>query len=91
MDAEIYSSSLFVLSSIAAIRNQFFCVFDQLTGEESGALYEFTSAYGLNYEFLVFSGVSHLYPVQVLVRIYKQINKFKLNFIIKNKFNFFSI
>ena len=71
MDADIYSSSLFVLSSIAAIRNQFFCVFDQLPGEESRALNDFTSAYGLNYEFLGFAGLSHLYPMHVLVRIYK--------------------
>ena len=71
MDADIYSSSLFVLSSICSIRNQFYCGFDQLPGEESRALYDFTSAFGLNYEFLGFAGVSHLYPMQVLIKIYK--------------------
>ena len=71
LDADLYSSTLYVLSSLASISNNFYCIFDELPGEESRALYDFTPSYGFKYEFIGFSGPSHIFPMQVFMRIYK--------------------
>ncbi len=71
LDADLYSSTLYVLSSIAQISNDFYCIFDELPGEESRALYDFTTSFGFKIDFLGFSGPSHIFPMQVFARIYK--------------------
>ncbi len=71
LDADLYSSTLYVLSSLGQITNNFYCIFDELPGEESRALYDFTTSYGFKSDFIGFTGPSHIFPMQVFVRIYK--------------------
>ena len=71
MDADIYSSTLYVLTLLAQIPKDLYCIFDELPGEESRALYDFITSYGMECEFLGFTGPSKIFPMQVFLRIYK--------------------
>lgn len=71
LDADIYSSTLYVLASIANLVDEFYCIFDELPGEEARALHDFAGAYGISIEFLGYSGPSHAFPMQVFARLFK--------------------
>jgi len=50
-DADIYSATLFILSNIHDLLDNYYCIFDEFPGEESLALLNYIQAYGANVEF----------------------------------------
>ena len=71
LDADLYPSTLYVLSTIINLFDEFYCIFDELPGEEARALNDFAGAYGISIEFLGYSGPSHVFPMQVFTKLYK--------------------
>lgn len=51
-DADLYSSTLFLLSKLCAEFDRYWFVFDEFTGHETRALLNFQQAYGAEVEFL---------------------------------------
>jgi len=51
-DADLYSSTLFGLTKIAATGKQFYCIFDEFYGDECRAFSDFKSAYHYNSQLL---------------------------------------
>jgi O-methyltransferase len=51
-DADLYSSTLFALSRIGALRKSYVAVFDEFTGHEARALYNYQQAFGASVDFL---------------------------------------
>lgn len=51
-DADLYSSTLFTLSQIDTLRKPYVAVFDEFTGHETRALYNYRQAFGASVEFL---------------------------------------
>lgn len=68
-DADLYSSTLFALTQIASLRVPYVAIFDEFTGHESRALYNFVQAYNANVEFIGQTQWRGRYPQQVLCRI----------------------
>jgi O-methyltransferase len=67
-DADIYSSTLFALSKIDGLHQEYFAIFDEFTGHETRALYDYIQGFGASVAFLGF--VPHQqYPMQALCRI----------------------
>jgi hypothetical protein len=66
MDADLYSSTLFVLSQLWAKFDSFHVVFDEFFGHETRALYNFTQAFPCTLTFLAYD---HPYPNRVLCHI----------------------
>ena len=67
-DADIYTSTLFALSMIDSLHQPYFAIFDEFTGHETRALYDYLQAFSASVTFLgqvPFKG----YPMQVLARI----------------------
>jgi hypothetical protein len=67
-DADLYSSTLFALTKLDLFRRAYWAIFDEFTGHETRALYDYCQAYGASVDF---RGVVHLagYPCQALCRI----------------------
>jgi hypothetical protein len=55
-DADLYSSTLFLLSRLYNEFDRYFFIFDEFVGHESRALLNFQEAYGVNVEFYCRSG-----------------------------------
>jgi len=68
-DADLYSSTLFALTQIASLRVPYVAIFDEFTGHESRALYNFAQAYNVKLEFIGQTQWRGRYPQQVLCRI----------------------
>jgi hypothetical protein len=68
-DADLYSSTLFALTSVNRLAKEYLAIFDEFSGEESRALYNFCKAYGTRIEFLAGAPSTRKYPVKVLCRI----------------------
>ncbi len=67
-DADVYSSTLFVLTKIDGLRRDYVAIFDEFTGHETRALYNYIQAYNAKVTFLAKTLVDG-YPMQVLCRI----------------------
>jgi hypothetical protein len=67
-DADLYSSTLFALTKIDILKQDYIAVFDEFTGDETRALYDYMDAYNVSVEFYsktFWSG----YPFQVACKI----------------------
>lgn len=67
-DADIYSATLFVLMQIDALKISYDAIFDEFTGEETRAIYNYQQITGAKVEFAG-KTMSNSYPVQVSCRI----------------------
>ena len=69
-DADLYSSTLFCLAQISLVCMPYYAIFDEFTGDECRALYDYSLASGCSVEFLGYtlSSRSRL-PNQVICRI----------------------
>lgn len=68
LDADLYSSTLFVLASIWTRLDSFYALFDEFNGHEARALYNFCQAFPCTVEFLAHDGEL---PQRVFCRISK--------------------
>jgi hypothetical protein len=68
-DADLYSSTLFALSKIDELKRSYIAIFDEFTGHETRALYNYVQAYGASVKFLGKTVFDHSYPCQVLCRV----------------------
>lgn len=68
-DADLYSSTLFALTQIASLRIPYHAIFNEFTGHESRALYNFAQAYNAKVEFIGQTKLHGRFPQQVLCRI----------------------
>jgi hypothetical protein len=68
-DADLYSSTLFALTQMNGLRKSYLAIFDEFTGHEARALYNFKQAFGVTIEFLAQTQWRGQYPQQVLCRI----------------------
>jgi len=67
-DADIYSATLYVLMLIDSFKLPYLAIFDEFTGHETRALYNYTQATGAGVDFL--GKTLHMnYPVRVSSRI----------------------
>jgi hypothetical protein len=67
-DADLYSSTLFALTQLDALSRDYWALFDEFTGHETRALYNYCQSYGASVDFRTI--VRHGgYPCQVLCRI----------------------
>ena len=65
-DADLYSSTLFLLCQLYNEIDRYYFIFDEFTGDETRALFNFQQAYGSKVEFLSFRNhVSSTLPAQV--------------------------
>jgi hypothetical protein len=67
-DADLYSSTLFALTKIDALKKPCIAIFDEFIGHETRALYDYLQAYNTDIFFLgqtTYTG----YPMQVMPRI----------------------
>jgi hypothetical protein len=67
-DADIYSSTLFALARIELLRKPYVALFDEFTGPETLATYNYLKAFGAKIEMMGKVTV-HGYPEQLLCRI----------------------
>jgi hypothetical protein len=67
-DADLYSSTLFALSKIDTLKTPYIAIFDEFTGHESRALYNYCQAYNCKIEFLGQTIVNN-FPFVVACRI----------------------
>jgi hypothetical protein len=68
-DADLYSSTLFALSKIAIVANEYIVIFDEFTGHEARAFYNFLNAYLYSVQFLGKVVDASGFPVQVMCRV----------------------
>lgn len=68
-DADLYSSTLFALTQIARLNQPYLAIFDEFTGHESRALYNFSQAFYVDVNFLGKTLWKGTFPQQVLCRI----------------------
>jgi hypothetical protein len=73
-DADLYSSTLFALTKMDILKKNYFAIFDEFTGHETRALYNYTQAYLASVSFLgktlwEKAWGDDVYPNQVLCRI----------------------
>lgn len=66
-DADLYSSTMFLLSRLHNEFDDYYFLFDEFAGHESRALLNFQQAYGAKIEFLAYAGAD--YPGQVFGRL----------------------
>lgn len=69
LDADIYSSTLFVLGELWRKLDCFYALFDEFSNDEARAFYNFTQAYPVRVEFLAHDDATH--PARVFCRITK--------------------
>ncbi len=67
-DADLYSSTLFELARMDQLRKPYICVFDEFTGPETRAVYDYRQTFGAKLE-LMGKIMVNGYPEQVLSRI----------------------
>jgi hypothetical protein len=69
-DADLYSSTLFLLSSLHREADEYFCVFDEFNNHECRALLNYMQSYGAKVEFIaVHRGEYNHQPEQVFAKI----------------------
>lgn len=67
-DADLYSSTLFVLSTLWHKIPEYYFIFDEFMSEEIVALHDFARAYPIEFEFLCQTNAGG-YPTQVFGRL----------------------
>lgn len=67
-DADVYSSTLFLLTKLDDVANEYWAIFDEFLGHESRALWNYVQAYGASVEFLA-ATYERGYPMQVFCKI----------------------
>ena len=67
-DADLYSSTLFILTSLWHRIADYFFMFDEFMSEEVIALYDFSLAYPIEFEFLSQTNPDRL-PTQIFGRV----------------------
>ncbi len=67
-DADLYSSTLFALSKIDTLKKTYIAIFDEFTGHETRALFNYCEAYSAKVDFLG-QTIDYNYPCQVVCRI----------------------
>ena len=67
-DADLYSSTLFLLTRLSGVLNRYTAVFDEFTGHEARALLNYVQAYGADVGFLA-ATYHRGFPAQVLCKI----------------------
>ena len=77
-DADLYSSTMFALSSIDSLKQDYWAVFDEFSGQEASALSDYLAAYDAKVEFIAKQNWRG-YPEVVLCKIrpHKIVNEFK--------------
>src|SRR5436190_16155769 len=65
-DADLYSSTLFVLCMLWSVTSSYYFIFDEFMGDELLALDDFSRAFPVDLEFLCSAGE---YPVKVFGRM----------------------
>jgi hypothetical protein len=65
-DADVYASTLFALASMDGLKRRYLGIFDEFSGEESRALYNYRQAYGAQIEFLAGAPDTRKYPIRTL-------------------------
>ncbi len=68
-DADLYSSTLYLLSTLAPYVKSYFCIFDEFWGHEARALHNFRQAYGAELEFFGHTRSHEELPIQVFGHI----------------------
>ena len=68
-DADLYSSTLFALSKIDTLQQDYIAVFDEFTGDEARALHNYLQSYNASATFLGQVPGQYGYPQQVMCRI----------------------
>lgn len=67
-DADLYSSTLFALTQIDALKQDYYAIFDEFTGDETRALYDYAKAFGVSVQFI--SKTFHQgFPFQVVCKL----------------------
>jgi Macrocin-O-methyltransferase (TylF) len=68
-DADLYSSTLFALSQIDSLKKPYIAIFDEFTGHETRALYNYTQAFSAKVTFEGKTEFPDGYPFQVAALI----------------------
>jgi len=70
-DADLYSSTLFALTKVDSFKRSYIAIFDEFTGEEARALYNYCQAYGAAVQFFVKTMLEDdpAFPSQLACRI----------------------
>jgi O-methyltransferase len=68
-DADLYSSTLFVLSSLWNVIDSYYFIFDEFLAHEIIALYDFSQAFPVKIKFLSQSSVTNGYPGRIFGQI----------------------
>jgi hypothetical protein len=68
-DADLYSSTLFALSKIDTLKKNYIAIFDEFTGHEVRALYDYLQAYNASVSFIGRTVDERQYPGRVMCRI----------------------
>lgn len=68
-DADLYSSTLFCLTTIHSLGINYTAIFDQFNGDECRAFYDYYKSYNIKYKVTHYSGYSKYYPEQVILKI----------------------
>jgi O-methyltransferase len=68
-DADIYSSTLFILSALWWHIPEYFFIMDELMGQEMAAMYNFSSAYPVDVEIYTREDNSHGHPAKIFGRV----------------------
>ncbi len=64
-DADLYSSTLFLMSSLWHFVPEYYFIFDEFTPDEVVAMYDFCAAYPVDFEFFACTQDEHARPLQV--------------------------
>jgi hypothetical protein len=64
-DADLYSSTLFLLTQLWPILPEYYFIFDEFLGHETRALYNYLQSFPVNIDFLSHTKDSYGYPNQV--------------------------
>jgi len=75
LDADLFSSTLFVLTYLWQWMDQYYVLFDEFFGEESSALSAFTHSYPCNVEFFASDVSSDRVSVPISSRLFGSIQK----------------
>lgn len=72
MDADIYSSTLYCLTKLNDIFDNYIVIFDEFPGEETRALYDYSKAFNSNVKYIGYCGVGKIFPMEVAMEIHNQ-------------------
>lgn len=66
-DADLFSSTLYVMAQIDSLKREYFAIFDEFTGDEERALKAYLDSFGASVEFI--SHRRYVTPIQVVCKI----------------------